>query len=126
MECSWKTLLLTAMLVLGLILYIGIYYAIKEDSAHDKCNGLEELCDKSVNDAIFMTSYASHANPDDKVMPFAQDTGLAEQLVNGVRAINIEVWPCTQSTDAACVCLDSCALGEQKLSVREAARPLPP
>ena len=70
-----------------------------------ECNGLEALCDKSLNDVIFPMAYEAHANLMTKVLPTAQQNSLLAQLQGGIRGFDVSVWPCKSDSTKACACL---------------------
>ena len=80
---------------------------LSEDGPSTHCNGLDWLCSKTMNEAVFPMTYASSLSTGETEYE-AQGVDLETQLSNGIRAISLEVWPCSGGT-AACACVEVCS-----------------
>eukprot|EP00959_Pyramimonas_sp_CCMP1952_P271568 5677413-Pyramimonas_sp.AAC.1 len=65
-----------------------------------RCNGRADLCNRTLSEVALVGTHNSFANPAENYinLPFIpvkfanQNHGIPEQLANGVRVINLDVW----------------------------------
>ena len=77
-----------------LFLLISCNAPIQDDSSAMLCNGLEELCDKPLNEVAFLRTHNSHASQERGYTSFSMNHFLAipTQLNDGVRSLNMDLY----------------------------------
>ena len=77
-----------------------------------KCNGLEQLCDRTLHEVAFLRAHNAHASQERGYSPFAMNHFFAipTQLRDGVRSINLDLY---DQDGELLFCHGFCELGSQ-------------
>ena len=97
-----------------LFLSIGCQTAIESTRDKKLCNGLSNLCERRVNEVVFLRTHNSHASSEEGYPEWVMNHfyGITRQLNDGVRALNVDVY---FEDDQLWLCHNFCALGKQPL-----------
>ena len=111
-----KTLLARLVVVVWIVL--GACAPAPDPLAERACNGHAALCDRSLDDVVFLGAHNAMSSRDDGFLGPNQSLGLSGQLRFGVRAFLIDTKPPSDGDDPADVrlCHNSCDLGSVTLT----------
>lgn len=85
------------------------------------CNGSAALCDRPLNEVVFLTAHNAMSNADDGWIPPNQDHPIRQQLADGVRGISLDIHPDPKEIGDPLLCHSICSLGSAPLGETLAA-----
>lgn len=78
--------------VVSLVLFVAACGTSSEPDGPRRCNGLEVLCERRVDEVVFAGTHNAHAAEDDGFIVANQFSGLEAQLHDGIRAFMLDTY----------------------------------
>jgi hypothetical protein len=80
------------------------------------CNGSAKLCDRPLNEVVFLTAHNAMSNDEEGWVPPNHEYPIGRQLADGVRGISLDIHPDPKNeTGDPLLCHSLCALGSAPL-----------
>ncbi|KAJ1677937.1 hypothetical protein EV182_005134 [Spiromyces aspiralis] len=104
--------LLAAVLLCLSVGVSGSHINYPEDNVGQKCNGHYLLCSRDYNDITYIGTRSSFAvtTPDNSTVPGTQYKDIGSQLDDGIRLLNLNLFPDPAGTSAIHLCFPDCSI----------------